>query len=55
MKKRRGATEDEVRREVGEAVEEGRPEEELVSEKREEVGSRWLRRWRRLESISRKD
>lgn len=44
-KKRRGAAEDER---LGSVGEDGEGEEE----RRDEAGSRWLWRWRRLESIS---
>lgn len=61
MKKRRGAAEEEVRREVGEEDEAEAAEVEVVvvedreSESREVVGSSEFWRWRRLESISKKD
>ena len=58
MEKRRGAAGVEVRREVSEvaAREEAEEEvEEVRSERREVVGSRWLWRCSRLDSISMKD
>lgn len=58
VKKRRGAAEVEVRREVGEVASEEEAEEEVEevrSERREVVGSRWLWRCSRLDSISMKD
>lgn len=51
VKKRRGAAEVEVRREVGEEQEEAAVEEV----RREAVGSRWFWRWRRFDSIIRND
>lgn len=58
VKKRRGAAEVEVRREVGDVASEEEAEEEVEevrSERREVVGSRWLWRCSRLDSISMKD
>lgn len=53
MKKRRGAADEEERREVGEVL--VLVVEAEVSVSREVVGSRWFCRWSRFDSINRKD
>lgn len=60
VKKSSGAAEVEVRREVGEVAMEASEEvevevEEVRSERREVVGSRWLWRCNRFDNISMKD
>ena len=56
MKKKRGAAEEDVKREVGEAEEEeAEVVEESVLESSEVVGSREFWRWRRFVSMSKND
>ena len=57
MKKRSGAAEVEERREVGEVGEVVADAEAVEASERREavVGSRWLWRWRRFDSINKKD